>query len=135
MQFLNLLCTGKVDNDAVLKEASVFEENYALLHNTILDVIDHLIQAFVENSVFIGEEERQISIIAKPEKLQLVLQKTSTSLKNDDTRTFYMTLMVMQKHGGKATQALADHIIQRLNLTADELLQICDLNQNREECG
>ena len=104
----------------VATELTVFEENYALLCNTITDIIGPLMKCFVEEKPFSDEPEKEISAItAAPEKLRLILQNISISLKDNNTQTFYMLLKIMKEHGGKGTQVLADHMKKRLILLYD----------------
>ena len=120
-------------------ELALFEENYALLCNTITDVIDPLMKCFVEETLIATEEQKQIAdITAASEKLRKLFVNISHSLKADNTRGFYMMLKIMKEHGGKGTQVLADLIMNRLKISADELLRICsdDIHvQNHELKG
>ena len=113
--------------DTELRELVVFETNYALLSNTITDVVDPLMKSFLEENLFTVEEEKEITNItlAQEKKLQL-LCKNSTLLKANNTRSFYIMLKIMKDHGGKGTQTLADHIMSELKPTPDDSLQICD---------
>ena len=116
---INPLYTG---NGSTLSDLAVFEENYALLCNTIADVIDPLMKCYVEEKVLTTEEKAHIvahTVVA--EKLKLLLLKISSSLKAGDTRVFYLMLTIMREHGGKGTQTLADHIINRLKISTDQL--------------
>jgi len=62
--------TDEIVNDSVLSELAVFEENYALLCNTITDITDPLIKCFVEEKFLTAEEERRIATVtASSEKL------------------------------------------------------------------
>jgi len=110
----------------VLSELAVFEENYALLCNTITDVNDPLIKCFVEEKFLTTEEERQIAAVTgASEKLRLLLLKISTLLQTNNIRGFNVMLKIMKEHGGKLTQTLADHIINRLKISPDKLSHIC----------
>ena len=128
-----------VDNGPTHSELAVFEENYALLRNIITDIIDPLMKCCVEKNLFTGEEKREIAVITEAsDKLLLLLFKISNSLKADDTRGFYVMLKVMKEHGGKGTQSLADHIINKLNILSVQLSHICSndvLVQNDEPKG
>ena len=128
-----------VDNGPTHSELAVFEENYALLRNIITDIINPLMKCCVEKNLFTGEEQREIAAITEAsDKLLLLLFKISNSLKADDTRGFYVMLKVMKEHGGKGTQSLADHIINKLKISCDQLLHICNddvLVQNDEPKG
>ena len=109
-------------NSSPLSELAVFEEYYALLYNTIADVIDPLMKVCVEEKLLTSEEKAQIVVhAAAAEKLKLLLLKISSSLKAGDTRVFYLMLTIMRGHGGKGTQTLADHIINRLKISTDQL--------------
>ena len=123
----------------MLSELAVFEENYALLYSIITDVIGPLIKWFVDGKMFTAEEEKEITAINEaPERLRLLLLKISNSLKYNNTRGFYMTLKIMKEQGGKGTQTLADHIMNRLKISINELSQICCDNihvQNNEPKG
>ena len=110
-----------IDN-ATHSELAVFEESYALLCNTITDVIDPLMKCFVEDKIFTAEEEKEITAITETlEKLRLLLLKISNSLKSDDTRGFHIMLKVMKEHGGKGTQTLADHMMSRLKISSSHI--------------
>ena len=112
-------------NDLTHSELAVFEENYALLCNTIVDVIDPLMKYCVEEKIFTSEEETQIiAYTAVVEKLQLLLLKISSCLKAGDTRSFHIMLAIMKEHGGKGTQTLADHIMNRLKVSTDQLPRV-----------
>ena len=112
----------------MLSELTVFEENYALLYSVITDINDPLMKWFVDEKVFTIEEEKEITAINEaPERLRLLLLKISNSLKANNATNFYMMLKIMREHGGKVTHTLADHIMNRLKLSVDKLLQIwCD---------
>ena len=126
-------------DDSTHSELAVFEESYALLYNTIVDVIDPLMKYCVEEKIFTSEEETQIiayTVVA--EKLQLLLLKISSCLNASDTRSFHMMLAIMRKHGGKGTQTLADHIMNRLKISTDKLPRVCTVDthvQNDEPKG
>ena len=124
---MNTLYTGI--NGSLLIELTVFEENYPLLCNTIADVIDPLMKCYMEEKMFTTEEETQIvAHAAAAEKLELLLLKISSSLKAGDTRSFHMMLTTMREHGGKGTQTLADHIMNRLNISTDQLSHVCTVD-------
>ena len=123
---INPLYTG---NGSTLSDLAVFEENYALLCNTIADVIDPLMKCYVEEKVLTTEEKAHIvahTVVA--EKLKLLLLKISSSLKAGDTKSFHMMLTIMRGHGGKGTQTLADHIMNRLNISTDQLSHVCTVD-------
>ena len=125
-----------VDNSSMLSELAVFEENYPLLCNTISDITDALMECCMKKKVFTTEEDKQISAItAAPEKLQLLLQKITSSLQVNDTRSFYIMLKVMKECGGNGAQTLADHIMSRLKISTDKLLNICsdDMHVKNDE--
>ena len=76
--------------------------------------------------IFSSEEETQIvTCTAVTEKLKLLLLKTSSSLQAGDTRSFHVMLAIMREHGGKGTQILADHIMNRLKISTDRLPHVC----------
>ena len=118
---MNSFYADEVDNSPLLSKLSVFEETYALLCNTITDIIDPLTEYFVEEKLIVTEE-----INVASEKLRIILLKISDSLKTNDTRGFCMMLKVMKEHGGKGTQVLADHIMNRLKVSVDDVSHICD---------
>ena len=125
---INPLYTG---NGSALSELAAFEENYALLCNIIADVIDPLMKCYVEEKVLTSEEKAHIvSHTAVAEKLKLLLLKISSSLKAGDTRIFHMMLTIMLKHGGKGTQTLADHIMNRLNISTDQMSHVCTVDSH-----
>ena len=51
----------KVDDVLVLSELVAFNENYALLCNTISDIVQPLVKSFVEENLFAIEEKTQIA--------------------------------------------------------------------------
>ena len=118
---MNSFYTDEVDNSPLLSELTVFEENYALLCNTITDIIDPLMKYFVEQELIVAEETAAVS-----EKLRIILLNISDSLKTNNTRGFCMMLKIMKEHGGKATQTLADHIMSRLKVSTHIVSHICD---------
>ena len=71
---------------------------------------------FVEEQLLTTEEENATTL----EKLRFLLIKISSLLKAKNTRSFYMMLRIMKEQGGKGTETLADHIMNRLNFLADE---------------
>ena len=114
-----------VNNSPAHSELAVFEGSYALLCNTITDIIDPLMKCCVEEKNFTAEEEKEIMVIPEAlEKLRLLLLKISNSLKADDTRGFYIMLKVMKQHGSKGTQTLAYHMMSRLKNSCDKLSHI-----------
>ena len=118
----------------MLSELEVFEENYALLSNTVTDINDPLIKCFVEDRLFNNEEEKQITgVTVAQEKLRILLQKISHSLKAHDTKGFQIMLRIMKECGGKGTQTLADHIINRLKISNKEISQSCARNMQVED--
>ena len=121
-----LLCTytDMADNDSILDELAVFEENYALLYNIITDIVDPLMKCFVEEKLLSIEEDAQISA-STAEKLRQLLLKISSCLKAGDTRSFHMMLAIMREQGGKETQTLADHMMDRLKVSTDKLPHVC----------
>ena len=121
-----LYIIDEIDYNSNVIEVAVFEENYALLCNTIKDVIDPLIKCFVREKLCTAEEEKQITAITTVQKiLQSLLLKVSSLLKADDTRGFYIMLKIMKEHGSNGTKNLADHMKNRLNSLNDKLLQFC----------
>ena len=106
-------------------ELAAIKENFILLCNMITDVIDPLMKCFVESNILSAEEHSKIlGITEATERIRLVLQKLSFLLELNDKRAFYIMLQIMKQHGGKATQVLGDHIINRIKISYDELLQI-----------
>ena len=101
---------------------AVFEENYALISNTVTDIIGPLMKCCVEEKIFTAEEEREISAsIEESEQLRVLLLKISDALKADNARGFYVMLKIMKEHGSKRTETLADHIMSRLKVSSNEL--------------
>ena len=116
-----------VENDSTLSETAVFEENYALLCNTITntDVLP-LIEDCTKEKIFTAEEEKIVAAIdIPPEKLQYLLLHISSTLKAGNTRSFYIMVKIMKKHGSKGIQTLANHIMNRLKISSEILSQIC----------
>ena len=100
----------------------MFEENYALISNTVTDVIDPLMKCCVEEKIFTAEEAKEITAsIEASEQLQVMLLKISDALKADNARGFYVMLKIMKEHGNKRTETLADHIMNRLKVSSNEL--------------
>ena len=108
----------------------MFEESYGLLHITITDIINPVVKCLVDNEHLTVEEEKQITAITiTSEIIDSLLIKILGLLKAGNSTGFYMMLQIMKKHGGKATQALADHInhiINGLKISGDELSYICN---------
>ena len=99
----------------------MFNENYALLCNTINDIIDPLMKCFLEKEIFATEEQKQIAeTISASERIRILLLNVSSSLSAKNTRGFYMMLEVMKEHGGNGTLMLADHITNRLKVSVDK---------------
>ena len=120
------MCFVGNNDDAELSELAVFEENYALLCNTITDIVEPLIKCFVEVELLTIKEENQISAVTiMLEKLRLLLIKISSLLKADNTRGFYIMLKIMKEQGCKGTQNLADYIMYKLKISADKLSYTC----------
>ena len=95
----------------------------------MIDIVDPLMKCFAEEDLFTIKEEIQPSANTEAlGKLQFLLLSVSNCLKAGDTTSFYMMLKVMREHGGKtsAVLAIANHIMNKLNITADELSHICD---------
>jgi len=127
-----VIYTDENVNDSVLSELTVFEENYALLCNTITDVNDPLIKCFMEKKFLTTEEENEIAAVTgASDKLRLLLTNVSSSLKFDDTSGFYMMLMIMKECGGKGTKNLGDHITKRLSELSH--ISIDDVNVQNDE--
>ena len=122
-----VLQIDKTDNGSVCSELPLFQENYALLSNTIEDINDPLMKCFMEKNIFTTEEEKQIGVITIPlDKIRLLLQKILTLLKANNTRGFYVMLKVMKEHGDKGTKTLSDHIMDKLKISVDKLPYIHD---------
>ena len=116
--------TGHINEASFPSELAVFEENYALLCNSMANINDLLVNWFVEEKIFTIDEERTVTIATAFTKVQLLLQKISTLLKTGNSTGFYMMLKVMKEHGDKETQTLADHIMKRLKISGDKLPQM-----------
>ena len=135
----NCVFSTYLDNyvcDTELSELAVFEANYALLSNTIVDVVDPLIKWFVDENLVTTEEEKEITNItlATEKKIRLLLQKYSSLLKDNNTRGFYVMLQIMKEQGGKGTQTLADHIMSKLKPLPDDPLQTCGDKNSSIHC-
>ena len=112
---------------------AVFEENYGLLRITITDIIDPVVKCFVDRRHLTVEEEEQITAITTTsEKIESLLTKISNLLKDGNSVGFYVMLKIMREQGGKATQTskLADHIMNRLKISVNELSHICNDDQH-----
>ena len=122
------IATDLVDNGSTLSELAlaVFEENFALLCNTITDINLPLMEQFLKEKIITTEEERQVAAITAPlEKLLHLLEIISSSLKANNTRSFHIMVKIMKTHGGKQTQTLANHIMNRLKVPTDEVIHVC----------
>ena len=108
---------------------AVFEENYGLLRITIADIIDPVVKCFIDRKHLTVEEE-QITAITTSEKIESLLTKISSLLKDGNSVGFYVMLKIMREQGGKATQTLADHIMNRLKISSEELSYICNYDQH-----
>ena len=126
MALYDFIYTGKVSDDLLLSESATFNENYALLCNTINDIVDPLTECFVEENLFATEEQKQISkITSASDKIKILLLSISNSLNANNTRGFYMMLKIMKEYGGRGTLMLADHIMNRVKVSADKSFHIC----------
>lgn len=115
-----------VVGDSGVCEKAVFAENYALLHNTITDIVDPLMKRFIEENLFTSEEQKQITdLTSKSDKMQMLLLKISSSLNDNNTKYFWMMLEIMREHSGKGIKSLAHHIINKLKRSADKSSNIC----------
>ena len=122
----DFIYTGVVGDGIFFSESVVFNENYALLCNTINDIFDPLMKCFVEENLFATEEQKQISEITSAlEKIRMLLLNISNSLNANKTRGFYMMLKIMKEHGGRGTLTLANHIMNRVKVTDDKLFHMC----------
>ena len=116
----------KVDDVLVLSELVAFNENYALLCNTISDIVQPLVKSFVEENLFAIEEKTQIANISSPsDKILMLLSNISSSLHAINTKGFSLMLKIMKERGGKGTQSLADHIMTRIKTLNGKLFHIC----------
>ena len=122
--WLYLCYTGEINEVSFPSELAVFEENYALLYNTIANINDLLINWFLEEKIFTINEEQTVAITTASAKVQLLLQKISTLLKAGNSTGFYIMLKVMKEHGDKGAQTLADHIMNTLKISGDKLPQL-----------
>ena len=112
----------------------MFEENYGLLRITITDIIDPVVKCFMDRKHLTVDEEEQITAITTAsEKIESLLIKISSLLKDGNSVGFYVMLKIMKEQGGKATQTLADHIINRLKVLADELSHVCNYDQRLDD--
>ena len=118
-------------SDDGLDEPAVFRENYALLCNTITDIVDPLIKCFEEESVF--EQKQLTNIISASDKIRILLLNISSSLNASSTKGFYMMLKIMKEQGGKVTQTLACHIMSRLKVSADKSCHSCSDGANVQD--
>ena len=110
----------------VPSELTVFEENYALLCNTITDIVDPLMEFLLKEKMFADQIKKEtVAVTASSEQLKYLLLIISHSLNANGTRCFYMMVKIMKEHGGKETQTLADHIMNRLEILPDKLFEIC----------
>ena len=122
----DFIYTGLVSDGLLLSESVVFNETYAMLCNTINDIVDPLMKCFVKENLFATEEQKQISeITSASEKIRMLLLNTSSSLNANNTRGFYMLLKIMKEHGGKRTLTLANHIMNRVKVLADKSFHMC----------
>jgi len=99
---------------ARFNELEVFQENYAMLCNTLKD-IDDLLKYFVtEKIITIDEEEKIRTSATKSEKAEKLLLNISGPLQAGNTNGFHIMLKIMKKYGTKVTQDLVEHISSRL---------------------
>ena len=109
-----------------VSELVVFDENYALLCNTIADIVDPLMKHFLGENLFATDEIKQITnITSVSDKIRMLLLNISSSLNMKNTRGFYMMLKIMKEHGGKGTLSLADHIMNRLKVSTEKSFHLC----------
>ena len=126
--YIHVIAIGEINEVSFPSELAVFEENYALLCNTIANINDLLISWFVKEKIFTTDEEQTIAIATASTKVQLLLQKILTLLKAGNLTGFHMMLRVMKEHGDKGTRTLADHIMKKLKISVDKLPQIFSFN-------
>ena len=104
-----------------VSELVVFDENYALLCNTIADIVDPLMKYFLGENLFATDEIKQITnITSVSDKIRMLLLNITSSLNMNNTRGFYMMLKTMKEYGGKGTLSLADHIMNRLKVSTEK---------------
>ena len=109
--------TGNViSNPESAIELTVFQENYAMLCNTITEIEDLLQYFKAENIITSGEEEDIKNIATNPEKTKAVMLNILTSLEAGNNK-FYAMLKVLKNHGFVPTQNLAELITMRLKVS------------------
>ena len=92
-------------------------------------------KCLLEENFFATEEQKQITeTTSASDRIRILLLNISSSLNANNTRGFYMMLEVMKEHGGKGTLKLADHIANRLNVSADKsFLDLDDIEVQNDE--
>ena len=113
-----------VSNPESTIELAVFQENYAMLCNTITEIKDILQYFKIENIITTDEEEEIKNIATNPEKTKRVMLNVLASLKAGNNNKFYDMLKVMKNHGFMATQNLADLMTTRLKVSSKSSMLI-----------
>ena len=115
-----MFVTGNVvSNPESVIELAVFQENYAMLCNTIAEIKDLLQYFKIENIITSDEEEEIKNIVPNPEKTKRVMLNVLTSLEAGNNNKFYAMLKVMINHGFVTTQNLAKLITTRLKVSSE----------------
>ena len=120
------LYTDMADSGSTLNELTVFEKHRGLFYNAVRSITDPLMKCFMEKKLFINKMQLSDNAEA-PEKSDFLLLNVSNCLEAGDTTSFYMMLKIMREHGN-GTATLANIMMDKLNISADELSDICSAN-------
>ena len=117
----------------MFNELLVFKETYASLCNTITD-INELLKYFVTEKVINFDQQQEITAcVTKPERVTKLLAIIAGPLEAEDSKGFYIMLQIMKTYGMKATQCLADNIIEKVDKTKLPILINVEIERNIPE--
>ena len=97
------------------EELNVFTEYYSALCDTVTDV-DNLLPQFVQKKVVaMSDHEEIMASSTKKAKVQKLMIHVSGPLRAGNAEGFHSMLRIMEEHGHKATQQLANQIRRSLH--------------------
>ncbi|XP_065894803.1 uncharacterized protein [Dysidea avara] len=112
------MARNKISEDVNMRpelSKMIFQENYANLCSTVME-IDSLLKYFVtENVINIFDEEDIRMSVNTSAKVKKLLLHISGPLQAGDTHGFYVMLEIMKSYGTKSTQQLAENMMLKLN--------------------
>ena len=113
----------------------MFQENYAILCNTITEIEDLLEHFKIEHVITSDEEEQIKNIPGISDKTRRVMLNISTSLEAGNNNKFDAMLKVMKNYGSVSTQHLAELIESRLKdlSTSTCLNTVCQAQQRQRQ--